>query len=150
VDEIDDRLHGDFGSNQGSAGNAGVTRLPAPLRIVDVCEGARPTIKGRMSRGRVGVTVPASHDDPLFHKMIDEPEGARQLGGQRHVGHRPSITEVSGQLEVGLTGVKGIVSPRPIGVDKRTLEVDSENTRPPRTWLERASHLQSIFVGAEG
>jgi hypothetical protein len=113
-------------------------------RVEEMGHRARAAIEGqvRLGGGRVG--VPAGDGDATSHELVDELEGAVQLGCERHLAHRAGVEQTTQQREVGCAAALGVVGTETLRRQERPLEVRADDARPAaagRHGSERRSEI---------
>jgi hypothetical protein len=103
------------GARQRGHGDARIARRRWAHRVEQVRDRARAAIEGQVRLGGRRVGVPAGDGDARADELVDQLEGARQLGRQRHLAHRAGVEQPPQQREVGRAAALGVVAPSRCG-----------------------------------
>jgi hypothetical protein len=127
---VDDDLHSDVGARQRGHRDPRIPRDARAHRVEEVRHGARAAIEGEVGLGRGGVGVAAGDRDPAGDQLVDELEGAVQLGRQRHLAHRAGIEEAAQQREVGRAAALRVVGAQALGRQEGPFQMSADDPRP--------------------
>ena len=140
VDSVDDRLDPHLGARERHARRPGVAWPPAPVRVVNVSDGARAAVEGGVGHRRVGVGVPDRDRHAAGHEALDEFERALRA-------RAPGSSSSPGRLRTGAPPVRCRARAGSRGRVRRatpSTEMGPRGARPARAPRARARPWQPL------